>query len=127
YFRSEFINGGFQRDVSNGLLLKADLSYANRIQLYNNSGYSFASKHLTSNNPLAADTVPTNDRSFLFPQNQALTLTTSLTYTFDQEYITRPTGREFLPSAYPQIKFTYRKGINGLFGSDVDYDFASLE
>src|SRR6185312_7837196 len=63
YFRSEFINGGFQRDVSNGLLLKADLSYANRIQLYNNSGYSFASKHLTSNNPLAADTVPTNDRS----------------------------------------------------------------
>ncbi len=127
YYRSEFINGGFQREIKNGLLLKADISYAQRTQLYNNSGYSFASKHLTSNNPLAPDTVPTNDRSFLFPKNQALTLTASLTYTFDQEYITRPTGRQFLTSPYPQIKLTYRKGISGLLGSDVDYDFASLE
>ena len=129
YYRSEFIEGGFQRDITNGILWKADLSYANRTQLYNNSFYSintYVGRRLTSNNPLMPD-APANDRSLLFPQNQALTFTTSFTFTFDQQYITRPNGREFLPSGYPQIRLNYRKGINGLFGSDVDYDFASVE
>ncbi len=129
YYRSEFLEGGFQRDLTNGILWQAKLSYANRTQLYNNSFYSintFTGRHLTSNNPLMPD-APANDRSLLFPQNQALTFSTSFTFTFDQQYITRPTGREYLPSDYPQIKFNYRKGIDGLFGSDVDYDFASLE
>ncbi|HZX58903.1 MAG TPA: DUF5686 family protein [Mucilaginibacter sp.] len=129
YYRSEFIEGGFQRDIANGILWKADLSYANRTQLYNNSFYSintYVGRRLTSNNPLMPD-APANDRSLLFPQNQALTFTTSFTFTFDQQYITRPNGREFLPSDYPQIRLNYRKGINGLFGSDVDYDFASVE
>jgi len=128
YYRSEFIDFGFQRDITNGILFRADLSYANRTQLYNNSIYSFKKDKdslLTSNNPLAPN-APPSDRSFLFPQNQALTLTTSFIFTFDQEYITRPTTRQYLPSKYPQIRVTYRKGINGLFGSDVNYDFASV-
>jgi hypothetical protein len=129
YYRSEFIEGGFQRDLVNGVLWRAKLSYANRTQLYNNSFYSintFVGRRLTSNNPLMPD-APANDRSLLFPQNQALTFSTSFTFTFNQQYITRPSGREYLPSDYPQIRFNYRKGINGLFGSDVDYDFASVE
>jgi len=129
YYRSEFVEGGFQRDIANGILWKTDLSYANRTQLYNNSFYSintYVGRRLTSNNPLMPD-APANDRLLLFPQNQALTFTTSFTFTFDQQYITRPNGREFLPSDYPQIRLNYRKGINGLFGSDVDYDFASVE
>jgi Family of unknown function (DUF5686)/CarboxypepD_reg-like domain len=129
YYRSEFIEGGFQRDLTDGILWKADLSYANRTQLYNNSFYSintFKGRHLTSNNPLMPD-APANDRSLLFPQNQALTLSTSFTFTFDQQYVTRPSGREFLPSLYPQVRINYRMGINGLFGSDVNYNFASFE
>ena len=54
-------------------------------------------------------------------------MSASFTYTFNQEYIDRPTGREYLVSPYPQIRLNYRKGINGLFGSDVNYDFASVE
>ncbi len=128
-YRSKFIEGGFQREISNGLLFKADLSYSHRTQLYNNSFYSintYAGRRLTSNNPLASDTASAADRSFLFPQHTALTFAASLTYTINQEYITGPGGREYLPSAYPQIKLSYRKGINGLLGSNTDYDFASL-
>jgi hypothetical protein len=129
YYRSEFGEFGYQHDITNGLLLKANLSYANRTQLYNNSYYSISTykdRHLTSNNPLMPD-APANDRSVLFPQNQALTLSASLTYTFDQQYETRPTGRVYELSPYPQIRLTYRKGLNGLLGSDVNYDFASVE
>jgi len=129
FYRSEYGQIGYQRDIANGILLKADLSYANRTQLYNNSYYAvttYKGRRFTSNNPLAPDSAAT-DRSVLFPQNQALTLSTSLTFTFDQQYDTRPTGRIYEQSPYPQIRVNYRKGINGVLGSDVDYDFASVE
>jgi hypothetical protein len=129
YYRSEFGEFGYQHDITKGILWKADLSYANRTQLYNNSYYSvntYTGRRLTSNNPLMPE-APATDRSVLFPQNQALTFTTSFTFTFDQQYVTRPTGRTYEPSPYPQIRMNYRKGINGLFGSDVDYDFVSVE
>lgn len=129
YYKSEFIEGGYQHNITKDLLWKANLTYADRMQLYNTSFYTintYSDRHLTSNNPLMPD-APANDHSMLFPENQALTLSTSFTYTFNQEYIDRPTGREYLVSPYPQIRLNYRKGINGLFGSDVNYDFASVE
>jgi len=129
YYRSEFIDGGFQRLLVRGLLLKTDLSFAQRTQLYNNSYYSidtYKGRHLTSNNPLAPDSVAAKDRSLLFPQNKALTISASLTYSINQEYVSRPGGREYLPSNYPQIKLSYRKAIKGPFGANADYDFASL-
>ncbi|MGZ3763686.1 MAG: DUF5686 and carboxypeptidase regulatory-like domain-containing protein [Mucilaginibacter sp.] len=129
FYRSEFVEAGYQHDLSNGILWQANLSYANRTQLFNNSYYAvntYAGRHLTSNNPLMPD-APATDRSVLFPQNQALTFSTSFTFAFDQEYITRPSGRTYVPSLYPQIRVNYRKGVNGLLGSDVDYDFVSVD
>lgn len=128
YYHSQFGEFGYQRELTNFILWTADLTYANRTQMYNTSAYTFKTfdgRHLTSNNPLAPD-APTFDRSPLFPQNQALTFSTSFTITFDQKYISRPTGKVYLPSSYPQITVNYRKGINAL-GSDVDYDFGSIQ
>lgn len=130
YYRSEFGNFGFKRELTNGVLWTAFLSYANRTQLFNNSyNHIFTSKtrHYTSNNPLAPDSVAASDRSVLFPQNQALTFNTSVKFTFDQQYISRPTGKVYLPSNYPTLTINYRKAIPGVFGSDADYDFASVD
>jgi hypothetical protein len=129
YYKSSFVSGGYEHNLGINILWKAGLSYADRTQLYNTSFYSintFKGRHLTSNNPLMPD-APPNDHSLLFPNNQALTFSTNFTYTFRQEYVDRPDGRDYLPSNYPQIRLNYRKGINGVLGSDVDYDFASLE
>jgi hypothetical protein len=41
--------------------------------------------------------------------------------------MTRPTGKVYLPSLYPVVTVNYKKGINGVLGSDVDYDFVSLD
>lgn len=70
---------------------------------------------------------PQDDHSILFPEHQALTFNTSLRFTFDQQYLTRPTGKVYVPSKYPVLTLNYRKGIKGAFGSDVNYDFASLD
>jgi len=130
YYRSQFGDLGYQREIANGVLWSANLSYANRSQLYNISNnhiFTYSDRHYTSNNPLAPITAPADDQSFLFPQNQALTFNTSFRFTFDQQYITRPTGKVYLPSNYPVVTLNYRKGINSVLGSDVNYDFISLE
>ena len=127
YYHSQYAGLGFQREILNGVLWKADLSYANRTQLYNTSAYTFKTfdgRHLTPNNPLNPN-APTFDETPLFPKNQALTFSTSFTITFDQQYIDRPTGRIWLSSPYPKVIVSYRKGIDAL-GSDVNYDFGSL-
>ncbi|MBB3055411.1 DUF5686 family protein [Mucilaginibacter gotjawali] len=129
YYRSVFANFGYQRELTNGILWTANLSYADRTQLYNTSfNHIFTYSHLryTSNNPLAPD-APQDDHSILFPENQALTFNTSLRFTFDQQYITRPTGKVYLPSDYPVITVNYRKGINNVLGSDVNYDFVAID
>jgi hypothetical protein len=130
YYRSEYLDLGFKRELANGILWTAYLSYANRTQLFNNSyNHIFTSKKrtYTSNNPLAPIGAPADDRSILFPQNQALTFNTSVRFTFDQQYITRPTGKVYLPSAYPVLTVNYRRAIPGIAGSDANYDFASLD
>jgi hypothetical protein len=130
YYRSQYGGFGYQRELANGVLWTGSLSYSSRSQLYNNAyGHIFSSKirEFTSNNPLAPPGTPANDRSFLFPKNQAFTFNTAVTFTFDQQYITRPTGKFNLPSKYPTLTVNYRKGIKSVFGSDVDYDFASAD
>ncbi|MFD2148230.1 DUF5686 and carboxypeptidase regulatory-like domain-containing protein [Mucilaginibacter antarcticus] len=130
YYRSEFLSGGYRRELSNGIMFNGSLTYARRTQMYNNSyNHIFKAKNreYTSNNPLAPPGTPADDRSFLFPQHEALTLNTSVKFTFDQKYITRPTGKVYLPSAYPTLTVNYRKAFSGILGADADYDFVSLD
>ncbi|MFD0794655.1 DUF5686 and carboxypeptidase regulatory-like domain-containing protein [Mucilaginibacter litoreus] len=130
YYRSHYGDFGYQRELANGVLWTASLGYSSRKQLYNTSYYHIfdaKSRQYTSNNPLAPAGTPADDRSFLFPEHQALTFRTSLTFTFSQRYVTRPDGRTFMPSLYPKVVLNYRKGINNVLGSDVNYDFVSLD
>ena len=134
YYKSEYANFGFQRELANGVLWTASLSYADRIQLYNTSFNhieTFSNRQYTSNNPLKSDVpgqpdAPADDHSQLFPENQALTFYTSFRLSFDQQYITTPTQKIDLPSKYPVVTVSYRQGIDNVLSSDVDYSFGSL-
>jgi hypothetical protein len=130
YYRSQYGMFGYQREVLNGVLLNGNFTYANRSQMYNTAfGHikDVKNREYTSNNPLAPPGTPADDHSLLFPQNQALTFAASAIFTFDQQYETRPTGKFNIPSKYPTLTINYRRGIKGAFGSDVDYDFASVD
>jgi len=128
YYESQYVDFGFQREIANGVLWTASLTYANRTQLYNTSYNhleTFSDRQYTSNNPLMPD-APADDRSVLFPENKALTFYTAFQFTFDQQYISRPTATIYLPSKYPVVTVAYRQGVNNVFGSDVDYNFGSI-
>jgi len=125
YYRSKYGQFGYQRELSNGVLFNTELSYASRDQLYNTSFNhikDYPDKEYTSNNPLTP-----NAETPLFPHNNALTFKASLFFTFDQRYVTRPTGRVYEPPVFPQLRINYRKGINNVLGSDVNYDFLSAD
>lgn len=130
YYRSEFLNTGFQREIANGVLLNLGLNFARRTQMFNNSYNHWLdnkNREYTSNNPLAPPGTPADDRSELFPRHEALTFVGSVRFTYDQQYITRPTGRVLLPSKYPTLTLNYRRGIPNLFSSDINYDFVSAD
>ncbi|RKR85348.1 carboxypeptidase-like protein [Mucilaginibacter gracilis] len=125
-YRSKFLMAGTQREVARGLLLDGNLEYARRTALQNQSSRtvrSFPDKEFNSNNPF----ITAVNAPLLFEENDALTLKLSGTYTFDEEYTTTPGGRVYDQSKYPKIKVNYRKGIKGIFSSDVDYDYADVQ
>lgn len=126
-YRSKYAILGMQHNLLRGLLLDGGFEYAQREQLYNSTNYSVVNKPdvpYTSNNPLHPN-LP--DTALLFRTSNALTLKASLTYTFDEQFTGTPDGVYYEQSRRPKIKLSYRKGINNVLKSDVDYDYADAQ
>ena len=49
-----------------------------------------------------------------------------LLYRFKQKYIIKGNKKMIIGTEYPELKFRYKRGIGGLFGSDVNFDFAEI-
>jgi len=125
FYKRTFITARTNRELATGLQGAASVGYAKSESLNNHTDFSvfdFKDRNFTSNNPF----MPGADAP-LFPVYKSLNFNASLTYTFGQEYMIRPDGKFYQPSKYPTIKLNYRKGINGVLDSDVDYDFIGLE
>lgn len=125
FYKKEFANIGTTRELVNGLHAALDANYSRNFNLVNTTTFKIKDlkgETFTSNNPFSP-----HIETPLFPTYNALTLTASLNYTIGQQYITRPDGKFYQPSKYPVIDLSYRKGINGMLGSDVNYDLVALE
>ncbi len=110
---------GFQRELINGLFLRAQLGFEERSPLTNQSDYSFEGDEendYASNDPLD----PTNFEPS-FNKHQAWVGALSLRIRFQQQYTSFPNRRFIQGSPYPDLWLEYRGGFN--FGSsDVRYD-----
>jgi hypothetical protein len=124
-YDKEFASFSVSGRIHGGWLASASVEYANRQSLSNTSSYTlfnYKYRQFTSNNPFT----PTQEIP-LFPENQSFKIGFRTSYDFSNRYVTYPTGRQYLPSKYPRIGFSYVKGVKSILGSDVDYDLISAD
>lgn len=124
-YKANYVSFSAQREIADGLLVNGGLEMARRFPMRNNSNkriFADAKEVLSSNNPLD----PTSDED-VFPTNNAFSFETKISYTYGQRYTSRPDGKIYEPARYPTIKLSYRKGIKGVLGSVVNYDFISAD
>lgn len=124
-YQKQFLSASAYKRIMGGWQANATIEWADRRWLPNRSGYSFfnpGNRNYTSNNPFLPDQdIP------LFPENQSFKLFFRTTYDFSNKYETYPNGKRYLPSPYPTFGVSYVKGVNGVLGSDVDYDLLSAD
>ncbi|SOD18897.1 DUF5686 and carboxypeptidase regulatory-like domain-containing protein [Pedobacter xixiisoli] len=124
FYERRFFNIEASREFAPSFEVKISADYARRNALTNSNFTNFRKEtDFTSNNPFE----PTDENSLLFPKHKALVVSGMLAYTVAQKYITRPDGRFYIESDYPRIELNYKRGLKGVFGSSVDYDFISME
>jgi hypothetical protein len=118
-YDKHFVSASVAHRIAGGWTASLSAEAADRKWLDNTSYFSFFNKQrsYTSNNPF----VPNADVP-VFANNQSFKVSIRTSYNFSNKYVTYPSGRYYLPSAYPRLDLGYTKGIKSVFGSDVDYD-----
>ncbi|MBI3883609.1 MAG: carboxypeptidase-like regulatory domain-containing protein, partial [Sphingobacteriales bacterium] len=120
-YENYFASVGFSKRYESGIKFSIATSYEDRIPLDNTTDFTLFKKdtlNITPNYPeLGYGAV-----SGQFTRHQAFITSMDVSITPGQKYIQYPGGKVFLTSKYPTFSLNYTKGINGIFGSDVDFD-----
>jgi hypothetical protein len=103
------------RELFNGFYIYADFQFNNRYPI---TGLQFGS--------LADSLFNQPNEPVDFEPYKSFISGIKLTYTPKQAYIKEPKRKIVLGSKFPTFSFYYRKGWNGLFGSDIDFDYIEL-
>lgn len=119
YRRNNFIeatqlNVGVNYELVNGLYAGANINLAERRSL---KDFKFLE--------IADDFIP-NDSAMAFDPYQASIISFDLSYVPQQRYMREPYRKVVLGSAWPTFSLYYKKGVSGLFGSDINYDYVSF-
>lgn len=101
-----------------GLMVRLTGLYEDRMPLYNTTDYLFYKKYKDNITP----NYPFEKLNAQFTPHQAVELKIEATIKPGQRYIQFPTYKMAIGSKYPTFTATYTKGIEGIFGSDVNYD-----
>ena len=120
-YQSDFIDVKHATELVNGIQFTASLKYESRSPLMNTTDFSFSknNRDFSSNDPqgLKPDGVPS------FNPNKALLFDANFKINFAQHYYTRPYEKIIEGSKYPTLNLYYKKGIAGVLGSNVNYDY----
>lgn len=100
-----------RRELFNGFFFETDFSFTERRPINQYQFGNLTDDWFNGNEPLD------------FQMYQSSILTLSASYTPFQKYMSEPHRKIILGSKWPTIGITYEKGINGLFGSDINFDY----
>jgi hypothetical protein len=118
-YEKYFANISYNQTFENGIKIKLSTFYEDRMPLSNTTSYTFDKKNtfrITSNTPL------NKNLNNLDIKHQAFGTNISISVKPGQRYIQFPKRKVPIGSDFPTFSIGYSKGINGILGSDVDFD-----
>lgn len=118
-YENIFANLGYSKRFENGLHLRMNALYEDRMPLNNTTNFTFYKKdsiHITPNYPFEKITAAD------FPRHQAFILSIDMSIKPGQKFIEFPNRRISIGSKLPTFSFNYTRGFNGFAGSDVNFD-----
>jgi len=133
-YQKDFLRVDFKNSRENEHFeIKASVEYADRTALPNlekTSPYRWIDwkrREYTSNVPYNVET-GTDAKTLPPPMrpHQALTVGIAASYKPWQKYRTRGGKTSYYDDDSPKLSVNYRKGVHGVFGSDVDFDFLQI-
>lgn len=116
YIRNQRIGVGHVFEVVNGLYLSGEVSFADKSDI----------QDLDLSNDLRQSIFGATDIATDFERYKAFIFEADITYKFGQKYITKGRKKVILGNNYPTLNLKYKKGIPGIFDSEVNYDHLEL-
>lgn len=108
-----------------------DLALQHNYEIFNgfyvNNYFNFAERRSISNYKFLEaidELIPNNDPTEFQPY-QAFRTSMTIEYVPNQKYMREPNRKVILGSKWPTFYVYYEKGIHGLLGSDIDFDYVS--
>lgn len=111
FFEQTLLGLAHRYELVNGLYFDTETEYTERRSL---KGYKFWGE---------VDSILPNNDPTEFQTYQAFVLDLTLKYIPGQKYMREPNRKVILGSKWPTFYINYEKGINGVFGSDVNHDY----
>ncbi|MGC4104677.1 DUF5686 and carboxypeptidase regulatory-like domain-containing protein [Ferruginibacter sp.] len=118
-YENYFGSLGFNKRFESGLRFSVNALYEDRRPLENTSNFTVFKKdtiNITPNYPV--NKIITQQ----FTPHQAFILSFDISIKPGQKYIQFPNNKVPVGSKYPTFSFNYTKGIENVFGSDVNFD-----
>ena len=117
-YQNAFGRIAFSKRFENGLHFRVSALYEDRKPLDNTTKFTLFKKDSVNITP----NYPFDRISSQFAAHQALLLNMEVSFKPGQKYIQFPYSKMPVGSKYPTFTVGYTRGINGLFGSDVNFD-----
>lgn len=108
----------YSRSLGEGFSFNSGIQYQDRMPLENSTDYKWIdwkNREFTANYPV--ELVNHN-----LTRHQAVIVNMGFSWQAKNRYIEFPDRKISIGSKYPLFSLNYSKGLNGIFGSDVDYD-----
>ncbi len=119
-YRKYNITFGHGIELLNGLFLTNKIEIARRESLVN---MKFLDYSLLFKDSSVANLINYTNKPRAFPTENVLYNIVTLSYTPYQEYMREPLQKVILGSKWPTISATWRKGVPGIIGSKINYDY----
>lgn len=123
-YEKDYVQLALRRKISDKLRLEADVSWAKRRELFNNTDHSWRDRETRAYTPNAPANLELEDTSF--PVHDALTFSVQGEYQPFLKYKIRNEDKSIVNPSSPEFRLAYRKGIPGVLNSQVNYDMLEV-